>query len=192
MAQDPIAVVASLVEAFDRLGVRYFVGGSFASSMYGVPRATQDVDVVADMDESDAEPFAALLSGRFYVDVDMIKEAIRSGRAFNVIHLETMFKADVFGLGAGPWPREQMAGARTEAVPSGGGSIDVRFASPEDTVLHKLIWYHMGGETSERQWSDVLGILQVQGDDLDEEYLRKWAAHLEVADLLARAMTQHP
>ena len=58
--------------------------------------------------------------------------------------------------------------------------------SPEDTILRKLLWYRMGGEVSDRQWSDILGVLQVQGGRLDREYLAKWAAQLRVDDLLAQ------
>lgn len=61
------------------------------------------------------------------------------------------------------------------------------FTSPEDIILHKLIWYEMGGRVSERQWLDVLGVLKVQSTDLDAAYLRKWAAKLRVAALLAQA-----
>jgi len=61
-------------------------------------------------------------------------------------------------------------------------------ASPEDTVLAKLVWFRKGGEVSDRQWHDILGILKVQSKRLDFDYLRNWAARLSVSDLLERAM----
>lgn len=192
MLAEPLDVIAKLVAALDRMGIDYLVGGSFASSIYGIPRATQDVDLVVDMKVSDAQSFAELLAGDFYVDVDMIKDAIRYGRAFNVIHLKSMFKADFFTKQEGAWTSEELARARTEELIGPQGPFNVRFASPEDTLLHKLVWFQMGGESSDRQWTDILGVLGVQGDGLDGAYLDHWAAVLDVAELLARARRQRP
>jgi hypothetical protein len=63
-----------------------------------------------------------------------------------------------------------------------------KFASPEDTVLAKLEWYRMGGEASERQWRDILGVLKTRAGELDLAYLHQWAGELQVSDLLARAL----
>ena len=95
MLSEPILVVARLVQAFDTLGVAYVVGGSLASSVYGVPRATQDVDLVADLKASDTEKLERLLSGDFYVDTDMIRDAIARRASFNVIHLATESPAEL-------------------------------------------------------------------------------------------------
>lgn len=187
MFSESLAVVASLIGTLERLGTRYVIGGSFASSLYGIPRATQDVDIVADLKESDAQSFAEQLTGDFYVDLDMITDAIRLGRPFNVIHLETMFKADIFAMEDEPWSREEMARAHTEQLIGPDGPFRVRFASPEDTLIHKLRWYRSGGESSDRQWADILGVLRVQGAGLDVAYLDRWAAHFEIEDLLMRA-----
>lgn len=191
MLSEPILVVACIVRAFDSLGVPYVVGGSLASSVYGIPRATQDVDLVADLQIPHADMLERLLSGDFYVDADMIREAILKRASFNVIHLATMFKADVFVMKRDAWAREEMARARQEHFDGPEGSIAVRFASPEDTLLHKLVWFRLGNEISDRQWSDILGVLKVQGTLLDDTYLDRWAPLLDVADLLARARSQH-
>jgi hypothetical protein len=180
MLAEPILVVAQVAQAFDALGVSYVVGGSLASSVYGIPRATQDVDLVADQ----------LLSTDFYIDADMIREAIGRRASFNVIHLATMFKADVFVLKRDAWSREEMSRAREERLEGPQGPVTIRFASPEDTLLHKLVWYKLGNEISARQWSDILGILKVQGALLDGSYLDRWAPLLDVASLLARARSQ--
>jgi hypothetical protein len=190
MLSEPVLVVIKVVQAFDQLGVEYVVGGSLASSVYGVPRATQDVDLVADLTLSHANPLEELLAGEFYVDADMIRDAIRRKGSFNVIHLATMFKADVFLMRQDHWSREEMKRARVEELESPQGPVTIRFATPEDTLLHKLVWYRLGDEVSDRQWSDVLGVLKIQGDDLDNEYLDKWAAELDVAGLLDRARNE--
>ncbi len=87
---------------------------------------------------------------------------------FNVVHLGTMFKVDVFIMKGDSWSREEMSRVREEKVESLGRSI--RFASPEDVLLHKLIWYKLGNEISDRQWGDILGVMRVQGDSLDQRY----------------------
>jgi hypothetical protein len=190
MLSEPILVVAQLVHAFDTLGVEYIVAGSLASSVYGIPRATQDVDLVAQMKAAHAEPLARLIKSDFYVDVDMILDAVRQRSSFNVIHLATMFKADVFVMRGDSWSREEMQRARSEELQGPQGPVTIRFASPEDTLLHKLVWYRLGNEISDRQWGDILGVFKVQGTLLDDEYLDQWATALNVADLLARVRSQ--
>lgn len=187
MLAEPTLVVAMIVPVFDSLGIRYVVGGSFASSIHGIPRATQDVDLVADVRLAHADAIARALTDEFYVDADMIREAVRHRSSFNVIHLATSFKADVFILKGDAWSLEEMSRARVEQLEIPGGTASIRFASPEDTLLHKLVWYEMGNRISERQWNDVLGMLKIQGDALDHEYLDRWAPVLGVVELLARA-----
>lgn len=187
MLSEPILVVATIARTFDALGIRYLVGGSVASSVYGIPRATQDVDLVADIQLSQVDAVTKAMVGEFYVDADMIRDAIRRHASFNIVHLETMFKADIFVLQGDSWSREEMARARSEELDIPGGKVSIRFASPEDTLLHKLIWYKLGNQISDRQWSDILGVLKVQGDVLDHAYLDRWAPLLDVFDLLQRA-----
>ena len=187
MLSEPLQVVAQVVRALDQLDIPYVVGGSLASSIYGIPRATQDVDLVAAIKAEHADPLAALLEPSFYVDAGMILEAVDRSASFNIIHLETMFKADVFVMKRDPWSREEMRRARTERLEASDGMLAVRFASPEDTLLHKLLWYRLGNEISDRQWNDIVGILKVQAGRLDNGYLDRWADALDVAGLLARA-----
>jgi hypothetical protein len=83
-----------------------------------------------------------------------------------------------------------MSRARREHLDGPDGAVAIRFASPEDTLLHKLVWYRLGNEISDRQWSDILGVLRIQGDGIDTEYLERWAPQLGVTDLLVRARSQ--
>ena len=98
-----------------------------------------------------------------------------------------MFKADIFILKGDSWSHEEMARARAEQFNATEDNVSLRFASPEDTLLHKLVWYKLGNQISDRQWNDVLDVLRIQGDALDDEYLDHWAPLLDVSGLLARA-----
>lgn len=190
MLGDPLLVVSRLASVFDAMGVPYFVGGSLASSIHGTPRSTQDVDLVADLLPSRVPDFVAALAGEFYVDDLMIREAMARGGAFNVVHVPTMFKADVFLMQHDAWSVEEMARARREQVHVEDLIVHVRFATPEDTLLHELTWYKLGDLVSDRQWADVRGIVRVQGTALDLEYLRHWARALGVDELLHRALQE--
>jgi hypothetical protein len=186
---EPVAVTLVVTEALDGLGVPYLIGGSLASSVYGAVRSTWDTDLVADLSLEHARPLAEALSGRFFVDVDMILDAIRHRRHFNVVHLETMFKVDVFIPKQRDFDRMQIR-RRQELVIWTDPVRKAFVASAEDTVLAKLDWFRQGGEVSERQWKDVLGVIKVQADRLDVEYLRQGAAELAVADLLEKVLTE--
>jgi hypothetical protein len=189
MLSEPVAVTLLVIEALEGLGVPYLIGGSLASAVHGVARATVDTDLVVDLRLEHAEQLAQALSGAFYVDAESIRDAIRHRSSFNVIHLETMFKVDVFVRKQRPFDQAQFERRMAQVVAT-DPERTAYVASPEDTVLTKLEWYRMGGEVSDRQWRDVLGVLKVQGERLDLEYLRRWATALGVADLLEQALVQ--
>ena len=189
MQNEPIEVTFKVTEVLEALSVPYLIGGSLASTLYGMVRTTQDSDIVADMRQEHLKPFVAALQDEFYVDDEMIAEALQRHSSFNIIHRETMFKVDVFV----PWPRpflqSQLARAQKQTFVF-ETEISAKFASPEDTILAKLEWYRIGGEVSERQWRDILGVLKTRANALDFDYLRKWASELRVKDLLERALQQ--
>jgi hypothetical protein len=101
-----------------------------------------------------------------------------------ISHDESGFKVDVFVLTRDSLARTEMD--RRELIAIGEG-VSAYFATAEDTVLQKLVWYQKGARISERQWNDVLGVLKVQRGRLDQEYLDRCASILGVAELLARA-----
>ena len=182
-----VAALLPVADAFAALGVRYFLGGSVASSAHGIARASLDADVVAALEPVHADALIAHLAAAYYVPVDRLRSAIAARSSFNLIHLATMFKIDVFVSKGRPFDREAASRARAQAIDEAPDAPRFPVASPEDTVLAKLEWFRLGGETSERQWWDIVGVLKVTAD-ADRMYLQRWAATLGVADLLARAL----
>jgi hypothetical protein len=186
---DPVALAVILAGILDRLGVRYCVGGSVASSVYGEVRTTLDVDVVADLRPEHVEALVAAIESEFHVVPEGVRRAVRERSSFNVIQEEMLVKADVYVVPNDPLHRGQLDRGRRVALSAEPGS-EVVLASPEDVVLHKLRWYEMGGRVSDRQWRDVLGVLKVQGPGLDFPYLERAASALALSELLARARSE--
>lgn len=182
---EALVVATRVVRALEDLGVSYLVGGSLASSVHGIPRASEDADLVADLRPEHIAPLVAKLRPEFYVDEERASTAVQRRASFNVIHLQTMFKVDLFVLKDEPFAREEMRRRQRLELPS--GTLEV--ASAEDTILQKLLWYRLGSGVSERQWRDVLGILKVKRGRLDLGYLRLWADEMDLQDLLDQALT---
>lgn len=189
MQNEPIEVTLKVTGVFEALGVPYLIGGSLASTLYGMVRTTQDSDIVAEMKIEHLKPFVTALQDEFYVDGEMIAESIQRHSSFNIIHRESMFKVDVFIPRPRPFLQAQLARANKQTFTL-ETEMSAKFASPEDTILSKLEWYRMGGEVSERQWRDVLGVLKTRQGELELSYLQKWANELGVRDLLERALSE--
>jgi hypothetical protein len=185
--EEALAVTFQVIGVLEQLGVPYVVGGSIASSIYGTPRATQDVDVIADLREAHIPPFIAALHNDFYLDEPAVREAVRGRSTFNVIHLVTMFKVDIFVAKDDPATVQELARARTY-VPPEIPDRQLALASPEDVIVQKLYWYRLGDHVSERQWTDAMQVLKVRGSVLDRGYMQRLAAEPGVEDLLARAL----
>jgi len=184
---DAVNAVFPVIDAFERLGVPYYVGGSLASSAHGVVRATLDADLVADLNAQHVAGLVEALRADYYIDAGMIHDALSRRSCFNLIHLATSFKVDVFVLKGRAYDRAALARKEKRSIDADSPQIQLFLATAEDTVLAKLEWYRLGDEISERQWSDVLGIFKLQQGRLDRDYMTKWAVELKVADLLERA-----
>lgn len=189
MELEPLEVTIKVTDVLEQLGVPYLIGGSLASTLYGMIRTTQDSDIVAEMRPEHVKPFAASLQHEFFIDEELITESIQRNSSFNIIHRDTMFKVDVFIPRPWPFVKSQLARAQRQSF-SLETVRSANFASPEDTILAKLEWYRMGGEVSDRQWRDVLGVLKTRAGELDLAYLRKWAIELKISDLLERVLKE--
>jgi len=146
-----------------------------------------DVDIVADLRMEHIQPLVAALSPEFYADDEMMQDAIEHHSSFNLIHYETSFKVDVFIPKLRQFDQMQLQ-RRTTATITTDPEHSLYVTSPEDVILSKLEWYRMGGEVSDRQWRDILGVMKMKPGQLDLASLRRWAKELKVEDLLERAL----
>ena len=182
---DPIAVAADVSATFERLGIPHTIGGSIAASFAGEPRSTLDIDIVAAMDEAQVPALLSALSNDFYIDEQAVRRAVRSRGSTNLIHQASQLKVDLFIAGGTPLDQQQLH--RRLRVDLGEGRV-LYIHTPEDILLQKLHWYRKGGEVSDRQWRDILGIVRTQEGRLDLRYLEVSANTLGVEDLLDRAL----
>lgn len=184
---DPLSdTLREITTILSRMGIRYAIGGSLASSARSVWRTTLDVDMVAAMAPTQAEAFVKALGRDWYADVDEVRKSLAAGRSFNVIHMRNAQKVDVFPARES-FHRTQLD--RATVMHLGEEKIPCIVTTAEDILLAKLRWYRDGGEVSDRQWSDIGGIL-VQNPEMDWEYVHSWAERLGVTDLLERARVE--
>jgi lipoate synthase len=167
-------------EVLDRLGIEHAIVGSVASSKFGENRATNDVDVVLNMKKDSIQAFASSLRPDFYVDEELILEALDRHSSFNILHIDTGTKFDFFALKPRAYDLVALK-RRTQETPA--------YMRPEDVLLGKLEWFKATDETSERQWRDVKGILQIS-QDFDHAYTKRWAEEIGVLDLLERVLKE--
>lgn len=183
MVAEVLEVAFAVGERLDRLAVDWAIGGSFASSVLGVPRSTQDVDLVAALDHRHATDLVAA----FEVDHDGSESAVRSAvtrrSRFNLIHLATMTKIDVFVPRGDVLSQRQLSRCRSIEVSPGRR---LRVLSAEDIILQKLRWFRSGGEVADQQLRDVAGVLSTSGPSIDFEDLEAAARQAGLDGLLAR------
>lgn len=184
----PYDILLRITQVLDRLTVKYVIGGSFASSLRGMVRATNDVDVVAALEIEQIPSFINQVADDFYVSEVSVRRAIVLKRSFNLIHFDSAFKVDIFipppdGIG-----QQQLARRRAEQLSHDRPEL-IYVSTAEDIVLAKFDWYRRGGEVSTQQWADILGVMKISGP-LDVDYLRAQAARHKLLPLLERALIE--
>jgi hypothetical protein len=177
--------LAAIAFALDALSVKWAIGGSLASAAHGEPRATNDVDIIALLDEGSAVELAKRLGKDFYADPESARSAARSHGSFNVIDGKSFIKIDIFIPPLGPMGAGQLDRRQTLEILTGVPALPI--LGPEDTILQKLRWYRLGGEVSDRQWRDVVGVVRSSAGRLDHAYLDAVASGADLAPLLQRA-----
>ncbi len=190
LSQDIVEAIMPVVAVLEELGVPYLIGGSVASSISGIPRSTNDADLVADLRPAQIEAFLEALQADYYLSEIALREALERKASFNLIHQATMLKIDIFIPKNEPFDQSELARSFRNPLIEGVETTLVNVASAEDMILRKLVWYQAGGSISEKQWLDVLGILKMQTTGLDFSYLDNWASSLGVSDLLTQVLQE--
>ncbi len=178
------AFLGKLVDSFNRAGIQYMLSGSTGSSFHGRPRATNDIDIVVAPTQSQLEGLLLSLEPDFYVSADAARDALSRRASFNVIDVKMAWKADIIIRRNRPFSAAEFGRRRKVNILG----LEVWIVSAEDAIISKLEWAR--DSDSERQLGDALGVLTVQYDNLDHDYLRKWAKELKVQDLLERLLAQ--
>lgn len=184
-----LSVLSSVTAIFDKVGIRYVLVGSFASSIHGIYRATADIDVLTDLKIEQVHTLFESLQDTFYVAEHTMRDAVARGGSFNAIHFDSVFKVDIFVSKGDEFALRQLDRRELRKI-SPDRTETVYVATVEDTVLAKLRWYQIGQETSNAQWGDVIGILATSRDNLDLQYLHDWSAKLGLTELLQKALLE--
>jgi hypothetical protein len=180
----PEEVLQFVIEKLEKHNIEHMVTGSFASNFYGVPRTTYDADIVISTDYERLKKFADEIKNEFYIDLDMIQEALSHNSIFNIIHYETGFKIDFIIRKEGQYYQNEFERRKAYKI----GNKSIYFTSPEDTIISKLIWSKESN--SEKQFRDAVGVAKIQKETLDFEYLKFWADKMDVKDLLNKLLNE--
>ena len=184
---DLMAALTPVAEALRRLGVRHYVGGSVASTFHGAMRSTMDVDLVCDLGPDDVAAFVEFFGEEFYVSPDAVRDAVQRKSCFNLIHMPTSYKVDVFVSRGRPFDLMAMERATPQLLGMGAATM-IPIATAEDSIVAKLEWFRLTNETSERQWDDVSKLVALLGDRLDVEHMQQMAISIGVGDLLDKLL----
>jgi hypothetical protein len=185
-----VTTLRPLIRVFDEMNIPYQIGGSVASSVFGKARSTMDIDLVAPITNSHIPQLVGTLGSVYYISDSSVKDAIARNSSFNIIHLETMMKIDIFILKNRSYDQQAFNRRRADVLDTENQSMSFFISSPEDIIINKLEWFKLGGEKSERQWDDVVGVLKVQCGSIDVSYCREWAQTLGLMSLLEKALKE--
>lgn len=173
----------------DRLAVPWVLGGSLASSIYGEPRPTNDIDLAVQISVDDIDRLVGAFEEDFYIDAGMISDAIRHSSSFNLIHYASSFKIDMFVSGDSILDRRQMESRERKQMPD-VDDLAVWIAPPMEQVLRKVWWFQQGSGVSDRQWRDVMYMLKQQEKTIDHVVLLAVGRDVGIGDLVERALRQ--
>ena len=175
---EPSELLRHVAGAFERLGIPYRVTGSMATVAYGEPRFTNDIDVVVRLRADQVKGLcAAFPEPEFYCSAQAAEMAVRQGFQFNILHPQSGLKVDVIIASDSPFDASRFSRGQRITTAS---QVEAWFASPEDVILKKLLYFREGG--SEKHLRDIVGVLKVRAEKLEGEYLANWVKQLHVED----------
>ena len=183
---DPLALALRVAAILDHHGIPYALGGSLASSMFGEPRGTIDIDMAIRLEHHQLADLVRSLDVEFYVPIETAHRAVDLHTSFNLID-DAGLKVDLFVLGESLLDRLQLERRRRITIRDDPPQ-QLWVTAPSEQILRKLEWYRAGGHVSERQWRDVVGILRAQHSSLDIAELALTAASIGLTELLAAAL----
>ena len=167
-------LIEKVIACFESLKIPYFITGSIASILYGEPRFTHDIDIVADIREDQIKGMEKCFpEEQYYFDGDTVRDAIKQRFQFNIIHPASGLKVDVFLPKDTPFDRNRFDRCRRMKISDKQHAF---FASPEDVILMKLRYYREGG--SDKHLRDIQSILDISRDMIDFPYLERWIKRL--------------
>lgn len=174
MDLNPKQLLTKVVKLLDRLGIAYVLTGGLAVTIWGVPRYTQDADLIIQLQQEDLPKLKNALEGLSdfgYVDEAMMIDAFQRNSEFNYIDSESGFKVDLWMPKSSPFVRSCFD--RRVSVDIDG--YGVWLVSPEDLIISKLDWWHRGSHKSEY---DIRAVMDGQWDRLDWNYIESWTQKL--------------
>ena len=177
----PYELLKKIVEALENLRIPYLVTGSVAAMAYGEPRLTNDIDIVADINEKNIPGLIdSFPPDEFYLSADMIRQAIIHRGQFNIIHPVSGLKVDIFVKRDTPFEHSRFRRIRRIQPAE---SYQANFAAPEDIIIKKMEFYQKG--SSEKHLRDITGILKISGPEIDYAYITEWSKNLGLTEIWA-------
>jgi hypothetical protein len=175
----PFELLKKIVDVLEDLQIPYLVTGAVASIAYGEPRLTNDIDIVADLKEEQVDSLMrAFPPDDFYMDEEMVRQAIQDHGQFNIIHPSSGLKVDVMIKKKTPHDKSRFERIR-RIYPMGTYQAD--FAAPEDVIIERMEYYKEGG--SDKHLRDIAGILKISGESVDRKYILEWAQRLGLLEI---------
>jgi hypothetical protein len=173
-----------IVKSLETSKIPYMLSGSMSSSFHGHPRATNDADIVIDPTKEQLQSFITLLGPDYYLSQEAALQSLENNSMFNIIDMQAGWKVDLIIRKKRDYSQQEFSRRKNANVMG----IDMCVVSAEDSILSKLEWSK--DSQSQTQLNDAQGILMVQWDRLDFDYLRKWAKKLAVEDSLEKLVTE--